>query len=466
MSKPNANEFEEMMRDVVNVTEPNTAFLDKLRTRFVSTGVSAAKAKQSTRHGVWSLNMKRGLAAVLILILALMATSPAVANVLQSLFGYIPGIGLVDQNASALVLAEPFTIERDGVTLRVEQAVATAEKTVVIYRHIESQPFLPVQNYTVEPPRLRLPDGSKLEIITGRRLATEGEGILYALDFGPLPPEVKEVTLELATLSGLRPGEAPENWEVTIRFIPGELPEIMFPVFEPEPIMEVTAEGTEQAVHGISLMIDKVVEMPDGYLLMGVVEWTDEALATNALQLDVLSIEDANGQPVVFEYAGSERVAGQNDLRSYWACQILTKEFAAPLTLNFYVKEYITSDARFQFDPGPNPQHGQTWDINLDIPVRDRVVKILSAVYSDEDPEFKYFRFTMIGDGVSGAQIIDIDHPPLGFGGGGMPSVSTIFTTTVRIEADLPYAPMNLSIVQLELLVPGDWTIMWDPAQL
>lgn len=465
MPKPNVSEFEEIVRGVVNVPESKSAFLDQLRTRFVSTGVPALQAKISTRPGVWSLYMKRGLVAVSILVFALLATSPAVADILQSLLGYIPGVGLVDENAPVLVLAEPIVIQREGVTLSVEQAVATTEKTVVIYRHIESQPFQPVQNYAVEPPRLRLPDGSQMEIITARRLATDGEGILYALDFGPLPPDVREVTLELATLAGLRAGEAPENWEVTIRFEPGELSEITFPVFEPAATLEATSEGTEQAAHGISLAIDKVVEMPDGYLLMGMAEWTDGSVATNALQFDVLSIEDANGQPVEFEYAGSERVAGQNELRSYWANKILTKDFAAPLTLNFYVKEYITSDARFQFDPGPNPQHGQIWNLNLDVPVSDRVVKILSAEYSDEDPESKFFRFTMVGEGISGAQIIDVDHPPLGFGGGGVPSVSTIFTTTVRIEGDPPYGPMTFSIVQLELLVPGDWTIMWDSAQ-
>ncbi len=453
-------EFEAMIRNIADVPEPDAKFVDRLRTSFISGGGSSARVKPVSRT---SINLKRAFVAAFIVVIALLATSPAVATALKTLLGYIPGVGLVDQSATVLVLAEPVVVQRDGVTLTVEQAVATAEKTVVIYRHVETTTNQPAQNYAMDPPALRLPDGSKLNIVVGRRLPTDGAGILYALDFGPLPPNVDEVTLELVTLAGLRPGEGPENWQVPIRFKVGDSSQLTFPVFEYESTPTV---ADEQPAYGISITLDKVVELPDGYILMGVSQWTDDSIPSDSLDFDILAMTDANGKTVEYEYAQSERFAEFGELRKYWAYKILTKEFAAPLKLDFYILHTVPSDARFQFSPGPDPQNGQIWDLNIDVLVNDRVVRVVSAEYSDQDPDFHYFRFTMTSDAdVTGARIIDIDHPPLGFGGGGVPATNVAFTSTVRVEGEIPAGPLYLSIVSLQALVAGDWTITWDPSQ-
>lgn len=451
-------EFENMIRDHVAVSGPDAKFVARLRSEFIAKGTISLKPARSI-----SMNVKRAFIVVVLIILALLATSPAVATALQTLLGYIPGIGLVDEAAPTLVLADPVVVQREGVILTVEQAVATNEKTVVIYRHVETVPTQPAEDgpvEPVEPPVLRLPDGNTLGILAARRLGTNEPGILYALDFGPLPPGVTQVTLELDTLAGLRRGEAPENWQAPIRFIEGDASQLAFPVFEPE---TTPTAANEEPAYGLSIMLDKIVDLPDGYIMMGISEWADASIPQSSLSFDLLAITDANGRAIEYGYAQPDRYAQTDELRKYWAYEIFTREFVAPLRLDFNILLNTPSDATFEFTPGPNPQNGQIWDLNLDVLVNGRVVKVVSAEYSDEDPNFRYLRFTLTSDAdVTGAQIISADHPPSGFGGGGAPATNMMFTSTVPLEGQISAGPMRFSIVNLQARVAGDWTVTWD----
>ena len=70
---------------------------------------------------------------VTVLVLAMAAISiPAVAQAMQRLFGFIPGVGLVDRSAPIRVLAEPVVVTRSGVTLTVSEAILSADKTVLM----------------------------------------------------------------------------------------------------------------------------------------------------------------------------------------------------------------------------------------------------------------------------------------------------------------------------------------------
>ena len=59
---------------------------------------------------------------------------PDVAMAMPRIFGFIPGMGIVDQSATICVLAEPVSMTRDGITLTVEQVILTSDKTVVSYK--------------------------------------------------------------------------------------------------------------------------------------------------------------------------------------------------------------------------------------------------------------------------------------------------------------------------------------------
>lgn len=491
-------EFESQVREAMDVPEPNDDAIDTLRAKFVAQGIaafsfdsqrdSAADLSRPRKETEMKRTTSRGypwLACVLALIvLAILFTlafsSPTVVNALRRLLGYIPGVGIIDQSqaisTNVLALSEPVTVRRDGISVTVEFAVSTSEKTTIIYSHVEPpvdfNDYQPPEIYPEDRPVLRLPDGAVLDIIAGRRQPSDGVGILYALDFPPLPEGVTQVTLELTRLAVLPPGLGPENWEIPIRFVPADLADVIIPVVEyeptPTPTLEAPMESLSQPTpaFGASISLERYVELPDGYLLMGSFQWTDTSIPPYTLALDMPVITDADGREVNYDFGDAEMSPQPNDPRQYWAYKIITKDFTPPLKLEFYVQMREQANAAFQFDPGANPQTGQTWDLKLDVPVNERILKVNSVTYYEPIPDIHNFDFVMSSDSdIVNAIVIEANHPPMGGGGGGggSPQTNEPFTSGLSFEGQIPSGPLTIIVTSLDVLLPGDWTIMWQP---
>ncbi len=82
------------------------------------------------------------------------------------------------------------------------------------------------------------------------------------------------------------------------------------------------------------------------------------------------------------------------------------------------IHRWIFQIARpFPFDPGPDPSNGQTDDLNVELPVNERQVKIVSARHAKLQPNNHMFLFTRTADTcVIGARITDPAHPPVAGG--------------------------------------------------
>jgi hypothetical protein len=432
-------------------------------------------------------------------VLALLVSfSPQVVNALRGLFGYIPNVGVVDQSAAVLVLDEPVQATLGEIPLTVERAFATREKTVVVYQYTapawDGKKYQQTELLAPDRPALLLPDGSRLEVVTSRRQPADNGSIRYALEFGPLPLKVTTATLQLDRLAGMPPELSPKDWSIPLRFKPGDPSVILFPVTVYEPTAEqtaaapadtqpapsanavgVTAEPSPAAVepttrsapaYGASIMLEKSVELPDGYLLMGSLRWTDPSVGQNDLELGMPVISDASGQTIEYEMAPVDTYPQPGELRENWAFKIPTKTFAVPLRVEFYVTLHEAASVPFRFDPGPNPRNEQTYDLNVDLPVNAHQVKIISASHEKLAPNNHMFLFTLTADSyVIGARIIDPAHPPMGGGGGsnGIPLTAVPFSSGLFVEGDLPEGPVSLQISNLDVLVSGDWVITWSP---
>lgn len=497
MPKPNyPPEFESQVRKAMNVPEPNADTMDTLRAKFVAQGMAAfnmdrqpdspanhSQPKKETKmrptipHSsprlVWVLVL-----LVLAILFTLVFSSPTVVNALRRLLGYIPGVGIIDQSQTisnnVLALSEPVTVRRDGVSVTVEFAVSTSEKTTILYSHVEPpvdyDNYRPPETYPEDRPVLRLSDGAVLDIIAGRRQPSDGVEILYALDFPPLPEGVTQVTLELTRLAALPPGLGPENWEIPIRFEPADLAEVIIPVveYEPTPTVEIPTENLSQPTpaFGASITLERYVELPDGYLLMGSFQWTDTSIPPYTLALDMPVITDADDREVKYDFGDAELSPEPNEPRQYWAYKTITKDFSPPLKLEFSVQMREQANAAFQFDPGANPQTGQTWDLNLDVPVNGRILKVVSVTHYEPIPGIHNFDFVMSSDSnIVNATVIEANHPPMGGGGGGggSPQTNAPFTSGLSFEGQIPGGPLTIIVTSLDVLLPGYWTITWQP---
>jgi len=478
------SELEKTLQDVVNVPEPDAEFMNSLRARFIAEGQASANKNQETkmRRKTLSQRLTWALAVLALMTLVVLATQPTVVNALKRLFGYVPNVGIIDQSSQVRVLAEPVTVTREGFTVTVEQAVLTRENTVIVYSYsLPANASVTPDNpgYDERPPFLTLPDGTRLDIVRGRRVATTNCPectVRYAMDFDTISSAVTEVLLELPSLVALPIGSAPQDWEIPLKFRLAD-PTDIAPVIE----YKVTAVATETAsiesnkptniaptqainTYGITFGLDKVAKLSDIYILYGHTSWTDPNILPYGASATLLSVKDTNGMEIPFDYAQSESNAKPEDMRLDWAYQ-LDKNFTGPLKLSFFVEaSLIVNGGSFTFDPGPDPQLGQKWEINQDVLVNKETVHVLSAEQAGIEPG--YFQFTMQSDSnIIDAFIIDPNYPPAGGGGGGggMPQVGAPFLSGYGYQMPLPQGPLTLKFFNIGVLVPGDWTVSWSP---
>ena len=123
----------------------------------------------------------RPLTAILIALFVLLALS-GVVYALGRAFGYVPGVGLVENSSGMRVLVEPVSVTRDGVTLTVTQALVYSDHVQLVYdvkgiapendsttftskqlNSMDQNAFCgggTTQPFTDSDARLRLPDGT------------------------------------------------------------------------------------------------------------------------------------------------------------------------------------------------------------------------------------------------------------------------------------------------------------------
>jgi len=219
-----------------------------------------------------------------------------------------------------------------------------------------------------------------------------------------------------------------------------------------------------ESPYGITNNLDKVEALADGYILHGNLSWTDPLITPYSTSATLTSIKDAVGKEVPFEYADA-KMPDPDVLRVYWAYKISETNLATPLSLSFVVvASFPVKGGSFTFDPGPNPQLGQNWNIDQDVVVNNETVHILSV--EEAGIEEGFFLFTMQSDSnIVDATIADLAHPSVGGGGGGggIPVAGDPFSTGFNYQAPLPQGPYTLTFIRVGILVPGDWTLTWMP---
>ncbi len=438
--------------------------------------------------------VRRITAAILIVLLAftiLFLTVPDVAMAMRRIFGFIPGVGIVDQSAAIRVLAEPVSMTRDGITLTVEQVVLTSDKTVIIYKTEgvpqEARPK-GESGFACNPstPTLLLPDGTKLNINGGSGTDTQ-----FNFYLPPIPADVNTVKFLLPCLLDVAPAAAPQDWELTLRFVSASPDMTVVPVIEiatplPLPLVPDSVSVAESdSFMGLTYHLESMQRTEQGYILETSIQWeaglyADSGVGTGA---DV-TLTDANGNAIDLSFLQDQKynlpVKPRRGLMGY---SINNEPFTAPLTLTLpWVGANLPLDSKLQFtfDPGANPQPGQEWKINQSIDVLGHLVKIVSARYvinddlKDKDwmrfmPEELYgFEFTLEADPAfrSIALAVQSGYSADGVGTSGSPTVrdeNGIIKAYALLGGKI-ISPLVIDIPYVDISYP--WHITFDPADI
>src|SRR5512138_836940 len=208
-------EFEEKVRKAVDVPNANPEFINQLRDELVRRPV---KMKS---HFMF----KPAWAIVLVLVLAvILATLPGVAAAIGRLIGYVPNVGLVENTGDLRVLAEPVSVEREGITLTIDYVYVYADHVELSYSvagistqndgtQAEDKDTNPtafcggvnigeVANIDGDA-RLRLPDGTLLERMFGTKYPQNVFAMKPVYETA-VPADVMEMTLVLKCIPWAR----------------------------------------------------------------------------------------------------------------------------------------------------------------------------------------------------------------------------------------------------------------------
>jgi hypothetical protein len=444
----------------------------------------AARINQKRQTGSRRLKPVYGIGIVLIVIAVLIASLPGAANAMRRLFRFIPGIGLVEPEAGYRLLAAPARVERAGVTVTVPQGTVDSQRTVLLLQvDFAAAPGQPAQpNDCANPgnPQIRLPDGSILAN-TARSGYGFDRGYSQRLIFPAVPAKDTVALLELPCLMPFVPGQWPENWQIPLHFIPGD-PSQLAPVIELNPTSPAAtpslpaspssapaspvAPTTQAPPFGITMTLEKVAELPDGYVLMGSMRWTDPAIPDYGVSVAPNpTILDAAGQPVPFEEQAPDSVPAPDSKTYAWAYKIHGKQIAWPIILTASANVTLNVDAAFPLDLGAHPKPGQSWSPNIDIPAGDHNLHVLSVASAADPAGNGMLTFTIQADpAVTGVVLEDRDHNAMGGGGGGdgSPTVGP-FTTEFSYNGQLPSGVVTIHVDQITLTLRDLWKITWQP---
>lgn len=360
---------------------------------------------------------------LILTILLVLTLLTGVAYAIGKSLGYIPGVGLIEQGTPIRVLKEPVSVTRDGVTVTINRAVLTSDKTDMAYyvSGVPSSAYPEGEAVTGDcidersEPYLRLPDGTR--IYAGRFLTT------------PVPADVNEAVFVMPCIFNTLPGTVPENWELPLQFVPAPpeftvIPVTILPALSPEPIVTASAENP--------LAITKVLDIGDSFVLMG--EFRYDALGTVS-QANVFADGSwwwVKGIKAIDSIGSEIPIPGNYDVEwpapsqpntDVWVYQI-DKNFVPPLTINYEVQHVIPvgaeEQAEISFDAGTNPQAGNEWAVNKDFKMGGYNIRLVSISSGSQ-----VYSFQFRADPGASANSISVDIAGYGpnCGGGGGPEV-------------------------------------------
>lgn len=493
--------IERAMEALYSTVTPDAAFVAGLERQLL-----ALETALPGRHAAGGLRLRRfwtrwrqplsqhrwatvtlGLLLALAVVLAVLGPQRVWAD-LQRLLGYVPGIGFVNLEDTR-VLAAPVEVTQGGVTLRVEQVVASPNRTDVVIRSEGLPPEHQLSPHGAEEAdfqaRLRLPDGRML--VSETWSLRRGGG---TLEFPPLPDGVYHVTLELPRLPLVPAGAAPEEWTVPINLRPatGELVEELFPL----PYAPLDASDTHT---DITLRVLEVAHSPEETVLRLQVQWPDSAWQRPYIGGDRLPVLYDDLGHVYWEGAPSsvgsvaqvvvERIAVDTEVTPTPTPAVPTDErtlafapvspLAQLLTLTVEAIRFdVPAEGDFTVDLGDDPQVGDRWPLDVHLRVVGFPVHITGARLVQEE--------THLRDGPTQRTVLQFDIGPVpdqedrALRGIFLEDETAIFmgsgtgysvTDGLRASLDLregqfiPTGSIRVRVGSASVLIRGPWSVTW-----
>lgn len=217
-----------------------------------------------------------------------------------------------------------------------------------------------------------------------------------------------------------------------------------------------------------SITIQKFQSVNDGYILYGSYQRTSTS-DINFVYLDDVAIRDANGNPIPNEHADASGVLSPDNKSLPFAFKITGKNYTFPLSISVRSINAILPDtATFQFDAGTNPQVGDEWMLNLDVPINVYHIFVHKIkLISGSTPTELGFLFTVwVGPNINinNLLITDLNESSNIYGGSGGAEITLgEIENAWALEGYSPAGVKTFQISNLNIKISGDWQTTWQP---
>lgn len=430
-------------------------FTEEIRPPMMLIQACERQARKNNSVKIWRLSGIKVparamiVSALSILILVIVAIGPSqVLAAIQQLIGYIPGIGFVQSKDTILVLEEPVKVTQLGVTITVVNAVSDSQSTRI---NLLVEGFLPPATFSVVE-GIQKKDGLAFHLSNGEELALKG----YKLSFGPtyqiqfdfdrLPIGAKEAVLSFTSIPGMPEGTAPENWQFSLSFKPGQI--------ERQIIAATPVMLESNQVNGVSMKLLNIAQDDHKTAFHVQVKSVNEHVYFENWE-NQLVLKDTQGHIIPFF---SEQNASSDDRNtvtftspSLEPGQEVVLALEGPIQI-FEKAVGPTEVAEFTFDPGPNAVIGQTWDLDETLHVTGWKVQINGAqlIKGPEGYPELHFSITPQTDMVGVMFEVTEEHPEIV----GTGNLSLMFN-------EIPRTPIRLRVYGIYYQINGTWEIIW-----
>ncbi len=366
------NDFIDTLRLSSQSPTPDPTFVSALERQLLQRQAGLHRAGRNRRKLIPNgstvfprLDWRYALVATIIaLAVALMAIGPQrVLAEIYKLVGYIPGIGFVENPETALVLSQPITVTRDGVSMTVVNAIASSNNTRIILR----ADGLTGLGKSVRGPhptesvalRLSQLDGSTIPLKDFSTRYIRPSSMYIEMDFQSLPNGVRQIVLSFSQIPGIPSGfAAPQDWQIPISF--------------PKEGMNnhITTgdhlDRRSELINGLTLILSGIAQLDKSTALQLRLETNQPQISIEPNWWNNISIHDTNDRLIA---TNSEPIIGAD---RFTTVSLETPPLESGKTyilhlngpIDLYQRFEQKAEGEFTFDPGPGAYIGKHWNMD------------------------------------------------------------------------------------------------------
>ncbi len=385
----------------------------------------------------------RPLLAVIAAILALLALTGVVYAIGRAA-GFVPGFGFTSGNGTVLVLAEPGEATVGEVTVQVVHAVSDDQRFWVEFSSSASPDLHDFPQATIE-----LPDGQKVGFLQGQNSDGGNGATLFSFSFPTLEGQPQNPLLLIEGLGG-------QDFSLALSLRPIEAGEII-----PSPPQEGQQLHSESH-GGVSLVLDHIAQDPQKTVFQASLQKDQAGIWINGPWNMTLRGENGKVYPLTDI---TPATATDQDTRIYQTIPFRGDERLILQVVSFPIgdklpmfMDFSPNSPSFTFDPGPNPQVGQTWPLDQTLSAGGYTLKIVQATLASATE----FDFAAESAGpATGMMFYTTD--PLLTGSGGTTSRESGNLVAGLTFSQIPDHPFVVQLSRINYTAEGPWQITWQP---